>query len=354
MRAVQFDQFQGPVEVRVVPDPAVPDDGAIIRVEATGLCRSDWHGWMGHDPDIRLPHVPGHEFAGVIEAVGREVTRWRPGARVTFPFIGACGRCPACIAGDEQVCFDQDQPGFNRWGSFAEHVAVARADVNLIELPDDLDAITAASLGCRFATAYRAVMAQGRPGAGEWVAIHGCGGVGLSAVMIAVAAGARVVAVDVSPVALEAARSLGAEVLIDARAVEVPATVDAATGGGAHVSIDALGSAETSFNSVRALRRRGRHVQVGLMVGPAAMTAIPMDRVLSRELELVGSHGMAARDYPEMLARVADGRLRPDRLVGRTISLDEAPEALTAMSGPGTNAGMTVILPGGRSGTPGG
>ncbi len=349
MRAVQFDAFQGPVEVRVVPDPTVPDDGAIIRVEATGLCRSDWHGWMGHDPDIRLPHVPGHEFAGIIEAVGRDVTGWRPGARVTFPFIGACGACPACIAGDEQVCFEQDQPGFNRWGSFAEHVAIARADVNLIALPDDLDAVTAASLGCRFATAYRAVMAQGRPGDGDWVAVHGCGGVGLSAVMIAVAAGARVVAVDVSPAALDAARSLGAEVLIDARGVDVPTAVEAATDGGAHVSIDALGSAETSFNSVSALRRRGRHVQVGLMVGPAARAAIPMDRVLSRELELVGSHGMAARDYPAMLTLVADGRLRPDRLVGRTITLDEAPEALMAMSGPAVASGMTVILPGGRS-----
>jgi alcohol dehydrogenase len=345
MRAVQYSEFRGPVGVHAVPDPSVPADGAIIRVEATGLCRSDWHGWMGHDADIRLPHVPGHEFAGTIEAVGPDVTRWRPGARVTFPFIGACGICPSCLAGDEQVCHAQDQPGFSRWGSFAEFVAVTRADVNLVPLPDDIEAVTAAALGCRFATAYRAVMAQGRVREHEWVAVHGCGGVGLSAVMIAVAAGARVVAVDVSPAALAAAGALGAEVLIDAHGPGIPAAVEAATDGGAHLSLDALGSTETCLNSVAGLRRRGRHVQAGLMVGADARPPIPMDRVLSRELELIGSHGMAPHDYPEMLARVADGRLRPDQLVGRTIPLEAAPEALMAMSELPTVARMTVILP---------
>lgn len=345
MRAVQFTEFGGQVAISDVPDPSVPADGAIIRVEATGLCRSDWHGWMGHDPDILLPHVPGHEFAGTIEAVGPDVARWHPGARVTFPFIGACGACASCLAGNEQVCEAQDQPGFSRWGSFAEFVAITRADVNLVPLPDELGAVTAAGLGCRFATAYRAVLTQGRVREHEWVAVHGCGGVGLSAVMIAVAAGARVVAVDVSAAALAAAGSLGAEVLIDARDADVPTAIQSATEGGAHLSLDALGSTETALNSVASLRRRGRHVQAGLMVGADAQPPIPMDRVLSRELELIGSHGMAARDYPEMLARVADGRLRPDRLIGQTISLDAAPEALMAMSGPATVAGMTVILP---------
>jgi D-arabinose 1-dehydrogenase-like Zn-dependent alcohol dehydrogenase len=345
VRAVVFSEFGGPIGVEEVPDPAVPDDGAVIRVEATGLCRSDWHGWMGHDPDIRLPHVPGHEFAGTIEAVGRDVRGWQPGARVTFPFIGACGRCPPCLAGDAQVCDAQDQPGFSRWGSFAELVAISHADANVVELPDDLDAVTAAGLGCRFATAYRAIMAQGRVRSGDWVAVHGCGGVGLSAVMIAVAAGARVVAVDVWAAALDAAAALGAEVRIDGRQADVASAVRAASDGGAHVSLDALGSEETCRNSILGLRKRGRHVQVGLMVGSEARPPIPMDQVLSRELEIVGSHGLAAGDYPEMLARVAAGRLNPGRLVGRTITLEEAPDALIAMSRPATAPGMTVILP---------
>ena len=353
MRAVTFSAFGGPISVQDVAAPAVDPDGAIVRVEATGLCRSDWHGWVGHDPDIALPHVPGHEFAGTMAAVGARVTNWRVGDRVTVPFVCACGECPRCLAGDHQVCDDQYQSGFSGWGSFAELVAIRRADLNVIALPDSMDFVTAASLGCRFATSYRAVMHQGRVQAGEWVAVHGCGGVGLSAIQIAAAAGARVVAIDVSRAALEAAKAAGAEVLIEAgpgdavaSAVAVVEAVVDATGGGAHLSIDALGSVATCLASIRGLRKRGRHVQVGLMLGDAATPPIPMDRVVAWELEILGSHGMAAHEYPEMLARIADGRLRPDRLVGRTISLEETPAALAAMGGPASAAGMTVILPG--------
>jgi D-arabinose 1-dehydrogenase-like Zn-dependent alcohol dehydrogenase len=354
MRAVTFSEFGGPVAVREVADPQPAPDGAVIRVEATGLCRSDWHGWVGHDPDIALPHVPGHEFAGTVEAVGADVARWRLGDRVTVPFVCACGACPRCLAGDQQVCDDQWQPGFTGWGSFAELVAIRRADLNVIGLPDSMDFVTAASLGCRFATSYRAVVTQGRVAAGEWVAVHGCGGIGLSAIQIAIAAGAHVVAVDVSPAALEAAAGLGADVVIDAGQGDAADAVVTATGGGAHLSIDGLGSVRTCLASIGSLRKRGRHVQVGLMLADAATPPIPMDRVIARELELIGSHGLAAHEYPGMLERIADGRLRPDRLVGRTISLDQAPAALVAMGGPPAGAGMTVILPQAKSWPPGG
>ena len=344
MRAVVFEEFGRPPRVREVPEPVPPHDGVVVRVEATGLCRSDWHGWLGHDDGIALPHVPGHELAGVVEAVGPDVTRWAPGARVTVPFVCACGRCPACARGDQQVCERQQQPGFTHWGSFAEYVALHQADVNLVALPDGMAYTTAAALGCRFATAYRAVVAQGRVRPGEWVAVHGCGGVGLSAVMIAAACGAQVVAVDTADAALERATALGAAVCVDAaRADGGPAAaVRAATGGGAHLSLDALGSPETCAASVAGLRARGRHVQVGLLPGGA--TAVPMDRVVALELELLGSHGMAAHAYPEMMRLVAAGVLRPDLLVGEVIGLDAAPAALTALSH-GSPAGVTVIAP---------
>ncbi|MCL2732384.1 MAG: zinc-dependent alcohol dehydrogenase family protein [Actinomycetia bacterium] len=344
MRAVVFEEFGRPPRVREVPEPVPPHDGVVVRVEATGLCRSDWHGWLGHDDGIALPHVPGHELAGVVEAVGPGVTRWAPGARVTVPFVCACGRCPACARGDQQVCERQQQPGFTHWGSFAEYVALHQADVNLVALPDGMAYTTAAALGCRFATAYRAVVAQGRVRPGEWVAVHGCGGVGLSAVMIAAACGAQVVAVDTADAALERATALGAAVCVDAaRADGGPAAaVRAATGGGAHLSLDALGSPETCAASVAGLRARGRHVQVGLLPGGA--TAVPMDRVVALELELLGSHGMAAHAYPEMMRLVAAGVLRPDLLVGEVIGLDAAPAALAALSH-GSPAGVTVIAP---------
>ncbi|HEU4808521.1 MAG TPA: zinc-dependent alcohol dehydrogenase family protein [Homoserinimonas sp.] len=342
MRAVMFRDFGGLPEVVDVSKPDVTATGAVISVKATGLCRSDWHGWMGHDDGIRLPHVPGHELAGVIEAVGSSVSAWRVGDRVTVPFICACGRCEQCAAGNHQVCDHQEQPGFTHWGSFAEAVAIAEADVNLIALPDALDFVSAAALGCRFATAYRAVMTQGRVQSGEWVAVHGCGGVGLSAIMIAVAAGARVVGVDVSPASLDLASQLGAQTIPGTG--DVASAVRDLTGGGSHLSLDAYGSRATAVNSIRSLRKRGRHVQVGLMTGEHASPPIPMDLVVAGELEILGSHGMAAHEYPEMLAAIASGRIDPQLLVGRTISLDEAPAALAAMDG-NTHPGMTVITP---------
>lgn len=347
MRAVVFERFGEPAEVREVPDPAPSAQGVVVRVEATGLCRSDWHGWMGHDADITLPHVPGHELAGVVEAVGPDVAHWRAGDRVTVPFVCACGTCSACLDGDQQVCERQTQPGFTHWGSFAEFVALEHADVNLVAIPEGLSYGTAAGLGCRFATAHRAVVAQGRVAQGDWVAVHGCGGVGLSAVMIAAAAGARVVAVDVSPRALELARTFGAVAQVDPATVRAGRDAEAVrdlTGGGAHLSLDALGSPATCAASVNGLRRRGRHVQVGLLPSAAGAPVVPMDRVIALELELLGSHGMAAHAYPAMLDQVRTGALRPDLLVTSTIGLDAAPAALAAM-GDAPGAGVTIIEP---------
>jgi alcohol dehydrogenase len=338
-----YEAFQGPVSVEQLPDPAPAPDGVVIRVGASGLCRSDWHGWMGHDADIRLPHVPGHELAGVIEAVGAEVTRWRPGDRVTLPFVCGCGRCPQCASGNQQICDHQLQPGFTHWGSFAEYVAVQYADVNLVRLPESLDFVTAASLGCRFATAFRAVVDQGEIAEGQWLAVHGCGGVGLSAILIARALGARIIAVDIDAAKLELARTLGAEIGIDARhANDVPAAIRERSGGGAHVSIDALGSPVTCYNSIAGLRKRGRHLQVGLLAPDERDARIPMGPVVANELQVIGSHGMQAHRYPQLLAMITEGTLRPEQLIGRTIGLDQAAEALVTMDR-FSNPGVTVI-----------
>jgi alcohol dehydrogenase len=328
-------------ELAQVADPACPSDGAVIAVGASGVCRSDWHAWKGHEP-VDLPHIGGHELAGVIAQTGPEVTRWRAGDRVTVPFACGCGRCEYCQAGDAQVCPRQTQPGFTGPGSFAELVAVHAADTNLVALPDAVDFAAAASLGCRFATAFRAVTAHGQVRAGDWLAVHGCGGVGLSAVMIGAALGARVVAIDVSSSALSRARELGASFTVRADDGDTAAAVVELTGGGAHVSVDAFGSPATAACSVRCLRRRGRHVQVGLLLGPASVPPLPMDLVIARELEIYGSHGMAAPDYPPMMALIADGTLRPGSAIGQVIRLEDVGQALAAMDTPGSAAGMTV------------
>lgn len=353
MKALLYEEFGQRPELRTVPDPAPAPAGAVIEVAATGLCRSDWHAWQGHDSGVRLPHVGGHEFAGTVTAVGPDVRGTWLGKRVTVPFVCGCGTCAECRTGNQQVCERQTQPGFSHWGSFAEYVAVDHADANLVPLPDSVDPATAASLGCRFGTAFRATLRQGRVSAGEYVAVHGCGGAGLSAVMIAVASGACVVAVDISPGALELARELGAAETLDASGVpDVGAAVAELTGGGAHVSLDCLGLPQTCAASVRSLRRRGRHVQVGLMPPEQGAPVVPMDRVVAYELELLGSHGIQAHEYPEMLALVTSGALRPERLLRRRIGLPEAPAALAEMDAPAPGVpGVTVILPRGAART---
>jgi alcohol dehydrogenase len=246
------------------------------------------------------------------------------------------------VSGNHQVCDRQSQPGFTHWGSFAEYVALEHADVNLVRLPDEIDDASAASLGCRFVTSFRALVDQARVSAGQWVAVHGCGGVGLSAVMIANALGARVVAVDVSADRLGHARDLGADAAVNAGDGSVVERVRDATGGGAHVSIDAFGSPETSFNSIACLRKRGRHIQVGLMLADQRHPAVPMDLVIANELEIYGSHGMQAHRYPALLAMIGAGRLAPRKLIGRTITLEEAPDALADMNS-FRGIGVTVI-----------
>jgi len=343
MRAAIYEAFQGPVEVRDVSDPSPAVDGAVLRVAATGVCRSDWHGWMGHDPDIRVPHVPGHELAGVVEAVGAGVRRWKPGDRVTVPFVCACGSCPQCESGNHQICDNQTQPGFTHWGSYAEYVAIDYADTNLVALPDDIDYRTAASLGCRFATSFRAVSAQAEVKAGEWIAVHGCGGVGLSAIMIANAMDARVIAIDVDGEALALATEVGAGFTINARSsASVIDELVELTDGGAHASLDAFGSAETSFNSIACLRKRGRHVQVGLLAGDDYRPRLPMELVIAKELEIVGSHGLQAHEYPRMLAMISAGRLSPAKLIRQTVDLEHAAAALGRPDSLHV-AGVTVI-----------
>ena len=348
MRAVHFSAFGAPPTIETVTDPSPSPDGVVIRVEATGLCRSDWHGWMGHDPDIRLPHVPGHELAGTVVARGARVRNWQEGARVTVPFVCGCAHCTQCASGNQQVCDNQFQPGFTAWGSFAEYVAVDYADGNLVALPDSIDASSAAALGCRFVTAFRAVVDQGRVQPGDWVAVHGCGGVGLSAIMIASAAGARVVAVDIHAAALERAREVGAEVLINARAVEdahaVGEQVRARTGGGVQLSLDALGHPTTCWTSIQSLRKRGVRVQVGLLLADQKSPPVPMDRVIAHELEIRGSHGIQAHRYPALIEMIERGTVNPRALVARTISLDDAPVALATMDR-FEYSGVTIIDP---------
>lgn len=344
MKVALYDRFSGPVCVTDVADPACPPDGVIVRVKACGVCRSDWHGWNGTDPDIALPHVGGHEFAGVVEAIGPDCRRFQKGERVTAPFILACGTCPDCMAGEATICGHQHVVGFSGWGAFAEAVAIPHADFNLVALPEALDFVTAAGMGCRVSTAFRALADRANLQPGEWVAVHGAGGVGIAAIMLAKALGARPLAIDISPNALALAEKFGAEHVLDAARVDdVGEAVRELTGGGAHVSLDALGIRTTFENSIRSLRKLGRHVQIGMPVGDHATVRLPLlELVYARQIAILGTRGIAASRFSALFDLVAAGKLDFSQLVTQRIPLSETGRIFEAMNR-FAGAGMAVI-----------
>ena len=333
MKAAIYYKFQEDLVIKDLPDPNLSDNGVIIKVKASGICRSDWHAWMGHDSDIVLPHVPGHELAGTISAVGKNVVNWRVGDRVTTPFSGACGHCRECRSGNQQICDNDYQPGFHGWGSFAEYVHIPNAEQNIVALPQSISFVEAASLGCRFITSYRGIVDQAEIKAGEYLAVYGCGGVGLSAIMIAKAMGAVVIAIDIDDKKLEFAKDIGADFVINAKKQEPIKAIQDISNGGAHVSVDALGSKITSINSIKSLRKRGRHIQIGLMLAEQALPEIPMAAVIAKELRIIGSHGMQAHRYDDLFSLIERSNLPINKLVGELVSLEEGAKILTEMDG---------------------
>lgn len=338
MLAAVVEKLEEPLVVRQVADPECPSDGAIIRIGANGICRTDWHLWTGdwawRGLSIEPPFVLGHEFAGIVEEVGADVRHWRRGDRIVYPMNPGCGDCQPCRGGHQHIC-DLGHalvPGVSFWGAFGEYSMVRYADENLVRLPDSLSLLDAASLGCRYMAAFHALVDQAQVRGGEWVAVHGCGGMGLSAVQIAVALGARVIAVDTSAQARQAARALGAAQVLDPREVNPVEAIRELTKGGAQVSIDALGIAETCLNSVLSLRKRGRHIQIGHTTrAEAGQVALPIDVILLNELHIIGGFGLPAHRFDALLALCEEGLLKPGRIVSQTVGLDGITPVLQAL-----------------------
>ena len=328
--------------VREVADPDCPEDGVVLDVLACGVCRSDWHAWTGSDPDIAFPQVIGHEYCGEVIATGAGVTRWRVGDRVIAPFILACGACPRCAEGHQTACDKQIVPGFTAPGAMAERIGVPRADQNLARLPPSLDPAVAAALGCRVTTAWHGLTGRAALRGGEWLAVFGAGGVGLSALILGRALGARVVMVDVVPGKLALATELGAAAVVDAREGDPAARVREITGGGADVAVEALGIAETTANALRSLRKLGRMVQIGMPAGSQTTMALPMDAVYSGQLAVFGTRGMPAWRYPSLLDLIEGAGLDLSSLVTRRIALSQVEGELALFDGPAP-PGVAVV-----------
>lgn len=341
MKAAVMTAARAPLEIMNMDDPHCPSGGVVLCVLACGVCRSDWHAWTGADP-VELPHIPGHEYCGEVVEVGAGVTRWKKGDRVIAPFILACGTCPDCAAGHQTICASQALPGFNMHGAFAEYLAVPFADANLTRLPDGMDPALAAGLGCRVTTAWHALTGRAALKAGEWLAVFGGGGVGISALLLGRALGARVVVVDVVPEKLDFALSLGADAVVNAAQGDAVAKVRDITGGGAHVSIEALGVPATTIPALKSLRKLGRMVQVGMPAGDHLTMPIPMDAVYSGQLAIFGTRGMPAWRYPSLLSLIDGGHVDLSPLIARRVSLSDATAELTAFDGPAA-PGVAVI-----------
>ena len=348
MRVAVLREYGEPLEITERPAPDPGPDGAVVRVEACGLCRSDWHAWKGHgewnDDRVPLGQVLGHEPAGEVLAVGDHVETVAEGDRVVVPFSLGDGTCPNCRTGHGNVCREGRALGFepDAPGAFAEQVPVPAADYNLVALPETLNPRDAAVLGCRYMTAYHALAERAGLAGGDWLAVHGCGGVGLSAVQLGDALGARVIAVDPEQRARDRATSLGATETVDPTATEPVEAIRDRTGG-ADVSVDALGIAETCRNSVRCLRERGVHAQIGLTTDEErGEVSLPTDWMTRWEITFVGSRGMPPTNYGALFDLIEASGIDPGELIAREIELEAVSDRLAAMDEFGT-AGVEVI-----------
>jgi alcohol dehydrogenase len=341
MRAAVLREFNAPLEIEERPVPEAPEDGVLLKVLACGVCRSDWHGWTGEHPRVKPGSVGGHEYCGEVVAAGPRATH-AVGDLLIAPFLLGCGHCTTCRSGAQHVCDDVLFPGLGTSdGAFAEYVAVPR-DHNLVRLPEGMSPVTAAGLGCRVMTAWHALTDRARVTGGEWLAVHGSGGIGIATLIIGRALGARVVAVDVVDEKLDFARSIGAEAAVDARDPKAAARIREITGGGAHVSVEAVGIEATLNASLACLRPLGRHVQVGLPIGHTAMQQVNMNAVFGKNLALYGSRGMPPWRYPQLLSLIESGAADFAPLIGREIALSEVSRELAAFNGP-TPPGVAVV-----------
>ena len=331
MRAAIVRDFNAPLSIETVPDPVCPDDGVVLEVLACGVCRSDWHGWRGEHAKVKNGSILGHEYCGTVVAAGPRATH-KVGDRLIAPFILACGSCPYCRKGVSNNCLDQVVPGFSHPGAYAEFVAVPR-DHNLVHLPEALSPGLAAGLGCRVTTAWHALTDRAAVRAGEWVAIHGTGGIGMAASILAKALGAQVVVVDIVPEKLELALQLGADAAVNAAEMEAAPEIREITGGGAQVSIEALGIPKTVNASLECLAPLGRHVQVGMPAGHNQMD-VNMSAVYLGNLAVYGTRGMPAWKFPTLLGMVERGEIDLAPLVAREVALSDASDELAAMNAP--------------------
>jgi D-arabinose 1-dehydrogenase-like Zn-dependent alcohol dehydrogenase len=344
MKAARFYGVDQPLKVETVPDPEPGPGEVLVSLKAAGVCGTDLHiALEGTIPTATQPITLGHEGAGVVATVGPEVSGWSAGDRVCLMPHVPCGECAYCLAGQETLCPRTQILGVHRDGVFAEYI-LTRAD-SLIPLPESIPFEIGAILTDAVSTAYHAVVCRGGLRAGETVALIGCGGVGHHGVVWARHYGAKkILAVDISPQALERALEAGADQGLDAREGEVARRIRGLTDGlGVDLALEFVGRAETVSEGLKSLRRGGRLVVVG--VGPERVTLPPLQVFVGLEVAMLGSMGFHRADLEKVIKLVAEGQVELGQSVGQALPLSQINAALRLAAGHGGEGARVVISP---------
>ena len=343
MKAAVLNEGANRLQIEDVPDPVVGPGDVRVRVRACGVCGSDVHATIHPVIAIKTrPRIMGHESAGVIESIGSDVTRLKVGQRVVIGAGTSCGQCAQCLAGRDNACEAVGVLGFDRDGAFAELISIPERYVH--PLPDQIPFDQGAILADAVSTPYHALRYTGRLEAGETLAVVGCGGLGVHAILLGRALGAgRVVAVDVEDGALRHASEFGADDVIDARRTRnIGKTLREVTGG-VDVIADFSGFYPGLSASLRALNPRGRAVMVGIGRSKLEVGMAPM--MIYRQLCICGSYGCERNAVPELIELVLSGKLDLSRSVTSHHPLHEVNQCLEDLHHRKGNPVRFVIQP---------
>ena len=342
MKAIRLVEVNQPLQMQEIPVPVLSDYDVLVRVRAAGICHSDVHYRSGKSPVYPLPMTLGHEVAGVVEAVGAQVTSHQPGDRVCLHYMVTCGNCYYCSTGNEQFCTSGKMIGHYTDGGYAELIAIPAR--NAVKLPMEIPFVQAATLMCASATSFHALR-KSRLKAGETVAVFGAGGLGMSALQLARAFGALdVFAVDINPRKLALAEAHGA-IPVDASQVDPVAEIRSLTGGkGVDVSIELIGLPLTMRQAFQSLAVFGRSVVVGISDRPLEIDTY--HELLGPETELIGSNDHLLQELPLVVEMARRGILDLSNVVSRTVPLEAGAinQALDQLEAFGDEV-RTVIVP---------
>lgn len=339
MRAALFHGPGKPLTVEEVETPRIGPGEALVKVAACGVCATDLHYLHGTPTFKKPPLILGHEVSGRIEAVAPDVASFTKGETVLVPAVLSCGECLNCRRGRDNLCDRMVMPGNHADGGFAEFIKVPAR--NLVRLPEGLPLEEGAVISDAVSTPFHAVRNRGHVQGGDWVAIFGCGGVGINAVQIAAALGATVIAVDVDAKKLALARELGASETLNPKEGDVPKAIRKLTGGGVDVAFEIVGKPQVLDQAFGSVRAGGTLVAVGYS---EETWNFAVHRVMFREMSVIGSLGCRSADYPTILTMVQLGKIRLGPVVGDRLPLERINEALARLES-GAVSGRQLVIP---------